>query len=96
LLWHPHPSLQFYFFKNFHGKSTVQVQSEQQAVHTPHQTQLEKKHPSPAHLQEKKGRPLHIIMQLLIGCMEILFLKLAANYFWPGLMALPKNTQPIQ
>jgi hypothetical protein len=77
----PSPLPPILFLKNFHGKSTVQVQSGQQAVHTPHQTQLEKKHPSPAHLQEKKGRPLHIIMQLLIGCMEILFLKLAANYF---------------
>lgn len=28
-------------------------------------------------------------------CMEILFLKLAATIFWPGLIALPLNTLPI-
>ncbi len=33
--------------------------------------------------------------RLLIGCMEILFLKLAATIFWPGLIALPLNTLPI-
>jgi hypothetical protein len=38
--------------------------------------------------------------QLLIGCMEILFLKLACYYFQEGLgamnvRALPKNTVPI-
>jgi len=32
--------------------------------------------------------------QLLIDCMEILFLKLAGHYFWPGITALPKNTSP--
>jgi len=29
--------------------------------------------------------------QLLIGCMEI-----GCHYFWPGLIALPKNTLPIE
>jgi len=47
------------------------------------------------HPREKKGRPLHSMTRLLIGCMEILFLKLAATIFWPGLIALPLNTLPI-
>ncbi len=36
--------------------------------------------------------------RLLIGCMEILFLILACQYFWPGLIALPKEypTLPIE
>jgi hypothetical protein len=33
--------------------------------------------------------------QLLIGCMEILFLKIGCHYFWPGLIVLPKNTLTI-
>jgi hypothetical protein len=58
------PTLIFYFFN---GKkaciesrlSTVQVESEQWTVHSPHRTQIEKKKkktPSP-HPQEKKGGP---------------------------------------
>jgi len=46
----------FFYKKNFHGKSTVQLESERWAVHTPHQTQLEKKTPSPAHPQEKNKK----------------------------------------
>jgi hypothetical protein len=36
--------------------------------------------------------------RLLIGCMELLFLILAYHYFWPGLIALPKEhpTLPIE
>jgi hypothetical protein len=37
-----------------------------------------KKTPPPPHPQEKKGRPM---MQLLVGCMKILNLKLAATTF---------------
>jgi hypothetical protein len=37
--------------------------------------------PSPVMQVENKGRPLHSMAQLLIGCMEILFLKLAATIF---------------
>jgi len=36
----------------------------------------------PSHPQEKKGRPLHS-MTHLIGCMEILFVKLVATIFGP-------------
>jgi hypothetical protein len=54
--------------KTLHGKLKL---------HSPHQTQLEKKTPhSPP--QDKKGRSLHYMKPLLIGCMEILFLNLAA------------------
>jgi hypothetical protein len=37
--------------------SIVQVESEQWTVHSPHQTQLEKKKPCSPHPQEKKGGP---------------------------------------
>jgi hypothetical protein len=39
----------------------------------------------------KKGKPLHLIMCLLIGCMEILFIKLVAIIFGLGLIALLKT-----
>ncbi len=45
--------------------------------------------------QEQKGRTLHSMRRLLIGCMEILILKLAATTFALGLIALPKNTLPM-
>jgi hypothetical protein len=35
-------------------------------------------------------RTLHFMRQLLIGCMQI-----GCQYFWPGLIALPKNTLSI-
>jgi hypothetical protein len=40
------------------------------------------------HVENKGKMKKKIMMQLLIGCMEILFLKLA------GRIALPKNTLP--
>jgi hypothetical protein len=46
-------------------------------------------------LKEKKGGSIHFITWLLIGCMEILFLKFGCPYFWPWLRALPKSTLPI-
>jgi len=61
--------------------STVQVESEQWTIHSSNQTQLEKEKPRPLppHPQEKKkGRLLHSLMRLLIGCMEI---KLAVTIF---------------
>jgi hypothetical protein len=61
------------------------------AIHSPHQTQLGKKKPLSTHPQEKKGKPLHFIMCLLIGCMEILFIKLATIIFGLGLIALLKT-----
>ncbi len=56
-------------------------------------TQLERKNPTPP--IRKKGGPIHFIMWLLIGCMEIFFLKFGCPYFWPGLRALPKSTLPV-
>jgi hypothetical protein len=100
LLWHPHPYFQILKKKKlprkFHcpsGKWTVGSPHS-----SPNTTWKKNPRPGPPTRKKQKGRPLHTIMQVLIGCMEILFLKLAANYFWPGLnlIALPKNTQPIQ
>jgi hypothetical protein len=54
----------------------VQVKCKQWTVHSSHQTQLEKK---PLPLKEQKWRHLGFMTQLLIGCMEILFIKLAAT-----------------
>jgi hypothetical protein len=54
---------------------------------SPHETQLEKKATSPlAHPPtdpptRKKVRTHHSMIQLLIGCTEILFLKLVATIF---------------
>jgi hypothetical protein len=36
---------------------------------------------TPLRSATQQGRPLHSMLQLLIGCMEILFLKLAATIF---------------
>jgi hypothetical protein len=83
LCFEPPPKPNF-FIKSLHGKSTghiVQVKSEQWTVHSPHQTQLERKNPPPTPTYKNKRRPLHSRTQLLIGCMEILFLKLAATIF---------------
>jgi hypothetical protein len=60
-------------------------------IHSAHQTQLEKNY-HPSHPQENKGGPLHSMTQLLIGCMEIIFLKLASTIFWPELIPNPKVT----
>jgi hypothetical protein len=51
--------------------SNVQVEIEQWTTHSPHQTQLKKRPPSCPHP--------HATIQLLIGCMEILTLKLVAT-----------------
>jgi hypothetical protein len=42
---------------------------------------LKKKTSPTEHPQEKKVRPLHSMARLLIGCMKIIFLKLAATIF---------------
>jgi hypothetical protein len=82
-------------------------------------TSFKKRPPFPPTHKKKKGRTLHFMKRLLIGCIEILFIneffamdsfhlcpknnnnnnkiifiKLACHYFWPGLIALPKNTLP--
>jgi len=56
---------------------TVQVESERWTLHTKHNL----KHRPTPHPRENKGRPLHSMTQLLIACMEILLLKLAATIF---------------
>jgi hypothetical protein len=58
--------------------SIVQEEIERWIVHSPQQTQLEKKPLSSPPAIRKKGMPLHSMMLLLIGWMEILFLNLAA------------------
>jgi len=58
-------------------------------------TTWKKKTPPPPYPQDRKGRTLRSMTRLLIGCMEILFLKLATILFWLGPTALLKNTQSI-
>jgi hypothetical protein len=45
--------------------------------------------------KKKKGEktPFHSMKRLLIGCMEIFIPNIGRHYFWPRLLALPKNTQ---
>jgi hypothetical protein len=57
------------------------MESEQWTIHSPQQTKLEKKNPLLPPPIRKKGMPLHSMTLLLIGWMEILFLKLAATTF---------------
>jgi hypothetical protein len=65
--------------KHLHEKLTFQVKSEQSNLHTKHN--LKKKPPPSLTTHQKKRRSPHFITQLLIGFMEILFLKLAAIIF---------------
>jgi len=59
--------------------SIVQVDNEQMTIHSLQQTQLETPFHPPA---RRKRKPLHLMMHLnLIGCMEILLLKLVAIVF---------------
>jgi hypothetical protein len=46
--------------------------------------------PTSAHLQENKGRTLHSMTRDV----SLVAWKFYSHYFWPGLIALPKNTQP--
>jgi len=75
--------------------STVQVESEQWTVHSPNQTQLEKKNPPYLPPTRKKREapslqdvPSHWLQGISIP-------KIGCHYFWPELIALPKNTLPI-
>ncbi len=43
----------------------------------------------------KKREPLHSLTQLLIWLHGNSITKIGCHYFWPGLIALPKNTLPI-
>ncbi len=63
-------------------------------LHSPHQTQLgKKKTPSPpsAHPQENKGRTRQATSHWLHGNS---IPNIGCHYFWPGLIALSKNTLP--
>ncbi len=62
------------------GLCTVQVESEQSTLHTKHKLANKNFLPPPSPTREK-GRSLHYMTQLLIGGMEILFLKLATTIF---------------
>jgi len=68
--------------KKLHEKSIVHCPIGKWRVHSPHETQLEKENTtsSVTHKIKKEGpfTPWHV---LLISCMEILFLKLAAIIF---------------
>jgi hypothetical protein len=68
--------------KKLHEKSIVhfQLESEGYTLHTKHNFKKKKQH-LPPYRQDKKGRTLHSMTRLLISCMEILFLKLAAVIF---------------
>ncbi len=90
-VWSSFPLAQLYGWKednicqSMHGKVTIYcpsgiLNSGQSTLHTKHN--LQKKSPSsPTPATRQKGRPLHCMTRLLIGCMEILFLKLAATIF---------------
>ncbi len=71
--------------RSLHGMSTVHCPSGKWTMDSPFSTPNTtwKKHGSPSpHPQGKKvGHLLHSMTWLLIGCMEILFLKLAATIF---------------
>jgi len=62
----------------------------QWTVHSPHKTQLEKKDTSHHPQEEKRDDPSHH-GTLLIGCMEIQFLKLVPTIF--GLNSPPSHVQ---
>jgi hypothetical protein len=75
--------------------STVQVESEQWTVHSPNQTQLEKKNPPylPPTRKKREAPSLQDVpSQWLQG---ISIPKIGCHYFWPEPIALPKNTLPI-
>jgi len=58
------------------------VNSGQSTLHTKVQTQLEKKNPLlHSHKNKREAPSLHDTPSLLIGCMEILFLRLIATIF---------------
>jgi len=61
------------------GLSAGQEESEQWTIRAPHLKI--KNHPSPPTLTREKGRPSPSMTQLLIRCIEILFIKLAATIF---------------
>jgi hypothetical protein len=81
--------------KFLHGNSTVQVESEHSTLHTKHN--LEKKNlllPAvPTHKKTREGpfTPLPATSHSLHGNS---IPNIGCHYFWPGLIALPKNTLP--
>jgi hypothetical protein len=79
----PIGSMKFLFSKEFitiFGLGYYALQRTPYLCGVDNQTQLEKNY-HPSHPQENKGGPLHSMTQLLIGCMEIIFLKLASTIF---------------
>jgi hypothetical protein len=61
-------------------RKKLDMESEQWTVHSPHKSLLDDQE-TPRPPPKRKEMPLHSMMQLLICCMEILFLKLAATIF---------------
>ncbi len=51
---------------------------------------------SPPTQRWKEGRPLHSLMPTSHWLHGNFIHKIGCHYFWPGLIALPKNTLPIQ
>jgi hypothetical protein len=49
--------------------------------------------PTPPSNRKKTG-PLVNAFEPFIGCIETLVSKTVCHHFWPGLIALPKNTLP--
>jgi hypothetical protein len=68
------------------------MENEQWTVQSPHQTELGKQNLTPLHPQEKREDPSVQTSHWLHGNS----IPKDRHYFWPGLIALPKNTLPIQ
>jgi hypothetical protein len=75
------------------GLSTVQEESEQWTIHSPHLKI--KNHPSP-HTHKRKREALSLHDTTSHWLQRNFISKIRCHYFWPGLIALPKNTLPIQ
>jgi hypothetical protein len=63
----------------------------QWTLHSPHNAQLEKQKNTSQHPQETKRDSTSLHSRLLIGCMEIQFLKVDATIF--GLKSPPSHVQ---
>jgi len=55
----------------------------------------ENNHTPPPLKKKKKLGPLLMHVEPFIGCIAALVSKTVCHYFWPGLIALPKNSLPI-
>jgi hypothetical protein len=85
--------------KNIHGKCplfTVQVESEQWTVHSPHQNTTLKKVPLFPPLTHKTKREYPSLRDTTSHWLhENSVSKIGCHSFWPVLIALPKNTLSI-